>query len=193
MQRVRLRDLVRHGRLYSTAAMQNLLPLYGTTDTPSTPKSLIFNSPGKQHLECLFDEDAACVRSLRLNGHELISGISFLARDENWGTLPTHSVVVNSSEIICSEKFWSIQWEATVGDDVLQLQGCLTGSHRVVDNEEEKEALQVSVTVKATALQDLRTCRTGFVILHPQVNTRLHTYTRTHSAHVIRTLTKEKK
>ena len=161
----RVKDLFRHGRLYNTAALQNLLPLYGTNSTRSVPKSLSFISSTKERLECLFDEDAACVRSLLFNGHEITTGISFLARDENWGTLPTHNVVLHMSEN--SENFWSLRWEAMVGDDVLQLQGYLTGRQRIVDN--QKEALEVSVSVQATALQDLRTCRTGFVILHPQV------------------------
>ena len=153
------------GRLHNAATAQNLLPLYGTNSTPSTPKSLLFVSSREERLECLFDEDAACVRSLLFNGHEITSGISFLARDENWGTLATHDVVVRSREK--SENFWSLEWEATVGDNALQLQGFLTGRQQTIDN--QKEELHVSVSVQATALRDLKTCRTGFVILHPQV------------------------
>ncbi|HSG88620.1 MAG TPA: hypothetical protein VLA56_05370, partial [Pseudomonadales bacterium] len=100
--------------------------------------------------------DNGALRYIRINGVEVLRGIAFLVRDENWGTFaPAISGLrvrqgEDGFEVVylarCADRGRAIRYEA-------RIVGAADGS--------------LAFTANATPETDFLTNRTGFVVLHP--------------------------
>ena len=93
--------------------------------------------------------------SIAFNGVEILRGIAFLVRDENWGTCPA---TITSLKLLQKKNSFAVSYKGEVrnGDATLSYRASITAS-----------ADQLTFHVKATPDNDFKTNRTGFVILHP--------------------------
>ncbi len=96
------------------------------------------------------------LRYLTWRGQEVLRGVSFLARDADWGVHPCR---VGRPEVARDGTGLRIAWEAEIGPDQAPALLC---RFRLMVN-----AHEVSFTVEGAVQALLRTARTGFVLLHP--------------------------
>jgi len=100
--------------------------------------------------------DNGNLRYLRLNGVEVLRALSFLVRDENWGT---YTPVLRHLSIQQYASSFVVSYQATCGrqtqsiDYVAHIEGRADGT--------------LIFSGKATPQTDFLTARTGFVVLHP--------------------------
>ena len=131
------------------AEPSSLIKTTGTLQADTLGKTLVAGA-----LSVEFDNGN--LRYIRLKGVEVLRALSFLVRDENWGTytpalrnlsLKQHnSSFVISYQASCSRQDQSIDYEA-------HIEGHADGS--------------LMFRAKATPTTDFLTARTGFVVLHP--------------------------
>jgi D-apionolactonase len=96
------------------------------------------------------------LRYVRYGKQEVIRAISFLARDENWGT---HSLKLADVDISETPDSFELRFKGTCGPTGSELRiAALIAGH--ADG-------RLSFTVDAKLDGDLLTNRTGFVVLHP--------------------------
>ncbi|MEO7337646.1 MAG: hypothetical protein ABIV63_13795 [Caldimonas sp.] len=96
------------------------------------------------------------LRYLRIGGVEVLRALSFLVRDENWGTLAPS---LADLEIDQRADSFSVRYRARCerDDRVLDIKATLEG----------RRDGSVEFIGVATPATDFVTCRTGFVVLHP--------------------------
>jgi D-apionolactonase len=96
------------------------------------------------------------LRYLRYGGHEVIRAISFLVRDENWGT---HPLNLDDVQIEQHDGAFEVRFRGTCGPTgrELQLSASIVG----------RANGRLEFNANATLEDDLLTNRTGFVVLHP--------------------------
>lgn len=123
------------------------------------------------------DFQAGALRYVRIGGIEVLRGIAFLVRDENWGTL---SPIIDDFQIDQTADRFSIAYRATCADQSrkLEYRATITGSANGT----------LTFTALATPLTDVLTNRVGFVVLHPaglagKTVSLIHTDGRRESAH----------
>ena len=131
------------------AEPSSLIKTTGTLQVDTIGKTLVAGA-----LSVEFDNGN--LRYIRLKGVEVLRALSFLVRDENWGTytpvlrnlsLKQHSSsFVISYQASCARRDQSIDYEA-------HIEGHADGS--------------LMFRAKATPTTDFLTARTGFVVLHP--------------------------
>ncbi|MDE2383326.1 MAG: hypothetical protein KGO53_01805 [Alphaproteobacteria bacterium] len=92
---------------------------------------------------------------IRHDGIEVLRGISFLVRDENWGTCPAR---VSGLKITKRKDGFSVSYRATAENAGAKL--TMQASIRATPQ-------QLVFHVSATPDKDFKTNRTGFVVLHP--------------------------
>ena len=95
--------------------------------------------------------EGSLLRSIRFDGHEIIRGIQFLARDENWGTLPFETRREHHAE-----HFYRLDGEFPFSSGPLPWR---------VEISLQPDGLMMSGV--ATPTTRALTNRTGFVLLHP--------------------------
>lgn len=100
--------------------------------------------------------DNGALRYVRLTGVEVLRGIAFLVRDENWGTFPAH---ISDLEVTQDANGFRVRYQARCGDDTREL----SYAARI----EGKPDGSLLFEVVATPQTDFLTNRTGFVVLHP--------------------------
>jgi hypothetical protein len=124
------------------------LSLYGTIEPPPAERWL---SAGG--LEITIAE--AGVREVRYAGHRVLAGISFLLRDEHWGTYP---IRVKRFEVDEGDGEFSVWIDAECGD-----------GDRILRYSLEIVGRPTELHISATAVPetDIMTSRCGFVVLHP--------------------------
>ncbi|MDE2446632.1 MAG: hypothetical protein KGO94_10665 [Alphaproteobacteria bacterium] len=89
------------------------------------------------------------------DGVEVLRGISFLVRDENWGTCPAH---VTSLETKRSRDGFTVTFQAVAQKGAAKI---------VTKGEISARSDQLRFHAVAKPNQDFKTNRTGFVVLHP--------------------------
>jgi D-apionolactonase len=127
---------------------QSLRQIFGTTEKPANPQ---FLKAGSLSVEFL----GGALGAIRFKGVEVLRGISYLVRDENWGTCAAALKTVKAAQ---SRNGFQITFEAksSHGGSTLSCTAVIKGSPR-----------RLTFTVSAIPGQDFRTNRTGFVVLHP--------------------------
>ncbi len=127
---------------------QELVETFGTAVKPQTGRQLAAGP-----LTVVFS--GGNIASICFRGCEVLRGISYLVRDENWGTCPViiSRPVIRTSGNRCDIRFTA---EARNGASVLRYAAAIALSAR-----------KVEFTVTATPEVDFSTNRTGFVVLHP--------------------------
>ncbi len=123
--------------------------LAGTTQVEAEPVRL---AAGPLNAEL----EGGGLRYVRYGGHEVIRAISFLARDENWGT---HPLTLDDVQIEQRVDAFEVLLRGTCGPTGRELH--LTAS--IVGHADG----QLEFNAHATLEGDLLTNRTGFVVLHP--------------------------
>ncbi len=105
-------------------------------------------------LSAAFDNGA--VRYVRVGGIEILRGIAFLVRDENWGTLTPR---IENLRIDEGPNGFEVSYRAI----------CEDGSRRLVYDANITGAANGSLSFEAVAdpQTDVLTNRTGFIVLHP--------------------------
>jgi D-apionolactonase len=123
--------------------------LTGTAQTESEPVRL---AAGPLSVEF----DGGGLRYVCYGEVEVIRAISFLARDENWGT---HALKLDDVQIEQRDDAFEVWFRGTCGPGgtELQLDASIVGSANG----------QLEFNAHATLAGDLLTNRTGFVVLHP--------------------------
>jgi hypothetical protein len=96
------------------------------------------------------------LRYVRYGKQEVIRAISFLARDENWGT---HSLKLADVDISRTPDSFELRFKGTCGPTGRELRIAA----RIAGHADGR----LSFTVDANLDDDLLTNRTGFVVLHP--------------------------
>jgi len=123
--------------------------LVGTTQVEAEPVQL---AAGALAVEF----EGGGLRYLRYGGQEVIRAISFLARDENWGT---HPLDLDDVQIEQRDDTFEVRFRGTCGP---------TGSElRLVASIIGRADGRLEFNADATLEDDLLTNRTGFVVLHP--------------------------
>jgi len=130
-------------------SVDTLVARFGTARREPAPTKLAAGA-----LSVEFQDGA--LRYLRYAGEEVIRAISFLARDENWGTHPLHLGDVQIDE---AADHFAVRFNGACGPDgrALRVAASIVGR---ADGTLEFRA-------RATLDADLLTNRTGFVVLHP--------------------------
>ncbi|PUA19712.1 hypothetical protein [Glaciimonas sp. PCH181] len=133
----------------SEAARNDLIARVGTTREDDTPR--IFRA-GDLSVEF----QGGALRYLRYRGQELVRAISFLVRDENWGTFGASISDLHSEER--SDGF-RLTFQSQCGEhgDDLRMQTTIAG---YADG-------RLDFEVRAEVQRSFSTNRTGFVVLHP--------------------------
>ncbi len=128
---------------------RQLMELYGTRQRPTTTKVL---SAGA--LAAVFDEGG--LRTITYHGREVLRGIAYLVRDENWGTYP---VKLSRVQLNQSKNHFELTYTSRVADhrQSLACKATITGT----------AAGKLTFTVTACPQNDFVTNRTGFIVLHP--------------------------
>jgi hypothetical protein len=123
--------------------------LVGTTQVEAQPMRLAAGA-----LTAEFENGG--LRYVRYAGQEVIRAISFLARDENWGTHPLHLGGVHIEQ---REDAFEVRFDGACGPTggELHLGASIVGHANG----------RLEFTANATLEGDLLTNRTGFVVLHP--------------------------
>jgi D-apionolactonase len=130
-------------------AISDLIRLYGTNETVEPPR--IFRAgPLTAELE------AGNLRYIRYHGREMIRAISFIVRDENWGTYAPQIYDLNLLE---EPEFFRVTYSAMVRDNAKAFRYAAT----IVG----KADGSLSFSADGQAISDFLTNRTGFVVLHP--------------------------
>ncbi|HEY3234975.1 MAG TPA: hypothetical protein VGJ84_09665, partial [Polyangiaceae bacterium] len=127
-----------------------LTKLFGTDEPPSSFQKLVAG-PLSAELE------AGRLRYLKLAGVEVLRGIAFLVRDENWGTCDARIFDIELGE---SPDEFRVRYTAACANRKQELRYSATIIGRA-DGSLRFEA-------EVEALTDFVTNRTGFVVLHPQ-------------------------
>jgi D-apionolactonase len=129
-------------------ATKSLLELFGTTEAPASRR--VFKA-GPLAVEFC----GGALGAIHHNDIEVLRGISYLVRDENWGTCTASLAPMN---IIETGNAFEVTFnaEAMCGGSTFSYFAKIEASPR-----------RLTFTVRATPDRDLRTNRTGFVILHP--------------------------
>jgi D-apionolactonase len=130
------------------AGSKSRLQIFGTTEKPVTTR-ILKAGPLSAELR------GSSLGAIRYKGVEVLRGISYLVRDENWGTCAAALGQVKISE--AAERF-QIKFEAksSHGGSVLSYDAIIEASPR-----------QLTFKVSAFPGSDFQTNRTGFVVLHP--------------------------
>jgi hypothetical protein len=123
--------------------------LLGTTQVEAQPVRLVAGA-----LTAEFENGG--LRYVRYAGQEVIRAISFLARDENWGTHPLH---LGDVRIEQREDAFEVHFDGACGPTggELRLGASIVGHANG----------RLEFSANATLESDLLTNRTGFVVLHP--------------------------
>lgn len=123
--------------------------LYGTEESPQVIRTFRAGA-----LSVMFQYGS--LRYVSLSGREAIRGISFVVRDEDWGTyLPR----ISSLNVTSADDSFCISYDAECGDTnqslvyTASIEGSANGS--------------LCFTVSGKAITPFLTNRTGFVVLHP--------------------------
>lgn len=127
---------------------RRLLEAFGTVEQSEAPKVI-------QAGALTAELTGGNLSTIRFKGIEVLRGISYLVRDENWGTC---AAVTTKPRIKKAKGRCDIRFEATArnGDSSLAYEALITLTAR-----------SLTFTVTATPDKDFRTNRTGFVVLHP--------------------------
>ena len=130
-------------------AISDSIRLYGT-DEPVEPPRILQAGPLRVELQ------AGNLRYVRYHGFEMIRSISFVVRDENWGTYTPRIQNLNFQE---GRDLFRVSYDATVGgeDKELRYSGVIEG----------KSDGSLSFSAQGVVITDFLTNRTGFVVLHP--------------------------
>jgi hypothetical protein len=122
------------------------------TEEVGPPSRLLHAGPLSVELE------AGGLRYIRFAGIEVLRGIAFLVRDANWGTLPAE---IDNLSVEESRDAFSVAYRGRCND----------GSIRLVYDARIRGAADGSLSFEASFIceSDVRTNRTGFVVLHPLV------------------------
>ena len=123
--------------------------LYGTDEPVESPRIL-------QAGPLTAEFEAGSLRHIRYHGHEMIRAISFVVRDENWGTFAPQIMHLHFQE---EPDSFRISYQATVREKEQEFRysAVIAG----------KSDGSLGFSGKGTATSDFLTNRTGFVILHP--------------------------
>ena len=132
-----------------TEAASRAIRLCGTEEIGPPLRTL---SAGPLSVE--FDNGA--IRYVRIGGIEVLRGIAFLVRDENWGT---YTPVLENLQIDEKLDAFSVSYRGTCADAY----GCLAYRARMAGRSDGT----LSFVVEAEPETDVLTNRTGFVVLHP--------------------------
>ena len=126
-----------------------LMKLFGT-DEPAPATRLLKAGPVAAEL------DGGNLRYIRYHGQEAIRGVSYVVRDEFWGT---YNPVITGMQVEQSENGFTVAYQALCGDGTRQFKydAYISGT---ADGRVRFEA-------RGTAVTDFLTNRTGFVMLHP--------------------------
>ena len=133
--------------------MPNIIPdsirLYGTDESVEPPRIL---RAGLLRAEL----EAGNLRYIRYHGREMIRAVSFVVRDENWGTYAPQITHLNFQE---GSDLFSVSYKAAVSgkDKEFQYSVVIVG----------KSDGSLSFSAQGVAISDFLTNRTGFVVLHP--------------------------
>jgi D-apionolactonase len=132
-----------------TGAPSRGIRLFGT-DQPVAAPRVLKAGPLTAELE------AGNLRYIRFSGVEMIRAISFIVRDENWGT---YEPVISGLVVEESEDRFRVAYSALAGDAAQRFayEAEITGS---------ADGL-LRFAAMGRALTDFLTNRTGFVVLHP--------------------------
>lgn len=130
-------------------SVDTIVAQLGTTQVEPEPTKLVAGP-----LSVEFQDGA--LRYLRYAGQEVIRAISFLARDENWGT---HSLNLGEVRVEQANDRFEVRFDGACGPTggELRLHASIVGR--------ADGTLEFRTT--ATLEADLLTNRTGFVVLHP--------------------------
>ena len=120
--------------------------LYGT-DEPVQPPKILRAGPLSAELE------AGNLRHIRYRGREMIRAISFIVRDNNWGT---YAPQISQLDFHEGPDAFRVSYEALIEGE-FRYSAVITG--------ENSGSLSFSGNGNATS--DFLTNRTGFVVLHP--------------------------
>ena len=122
--------------------------LCGTTEPPPAARRL--------RAGCFdFELEQGTVRAVSAYGREIVRGLSFVARDANWGTCEP---AIADEELTEDEAGVRHRCTWHVMDGAMEVRQSLAVS---------STGRTVEVEATATALRDVTTNRTGFVVLHP--------------------------
>lgn len=132
-----------------TSAASRAIRLCGTEQFEPAPRTLRAGA-----LSVEFDNGA--LRYIRIGGLEVLRGIAYLVRDENWGT---YSPVLDDLQIDERPDAFSVAYRATCG----AASGRLTYQARISGRSDGA----LSFIAQAEPETDFLTNRTGFIVLHP--------------------------
>lgn len=130
-------------------SVETIVAQLGTAQVEPEPTTLVAGP-----LSVEFQDGA--LRYLRYAGHEVIRAISFLARDENWGTHPLH---LGNVQVQQSGDSFEMRFAGACGPTGGELH--LTAS--IVGRADGTLEFRANAALDG----DLLTNRTGFVVLHP--------------------------
>jgi D-apionolactonase len=127
---------------------KSLLQLYGTTERLAATRVL---KAGPLSVELL----GSSLGAIRYKSVEVLRGISYLVRDENWGTCAATLGKVKVAET--SDGFQiSFKAKSSYGGSTISYHAKIEASPK-----------RLTFKVSATPDRDFKTNRTGFVVLHP--------------------------
>lgn len=137
--------------------------LYGTEEAPVERRRIVIGS-----LSAILQSGA--LRAISLGGREVIRGIAFVVRDENWGTCIPR---ITDLEIVEHDGGVRIGYKAEcrTGKQTLTYTAVIEGSP---DG-------SLEFVVKGAATSPFSTNRTGFVVLHPMESVAGHAVTAAHT------------
>ena len=129
--------------------LSDSIRLFGT-DEPTDPPRMLQAGPLSVEFE------AGNLRHIHYHGREMLRAVSFIVRDKNWGT---YAPEITHLHFDGEPKSFRISYEATVagGGQELAYSAMIEGN--------SNGSLRFSV--RAAAISDFLTNRTGFVVLHP--------------------------
>lgn len=128
--------------------MDNNCKLYGTTEPPQVQRSVQIGS-----LSLLYSCDA--LRRVCWQGTELVRGISWPVRDQNWGT---YSSTVHEEQIHHDRETFTVKLRFSVADGALDCELDLTATGHG----------EVRADITMTPMNGpFHTNRAGFTVLHP--------------------------
>ena len=125
------------------------IKLCGTEET-DPPSRMLRAGPLSVELE------AGNLRYIRFTGIEVLRGIAFLVRDANWGTL---SAAISDLKIEESQDAFSVVYRGRCDDGSI----CLVYDATIRGGADGSLSFAASMLCES----DVRTNRTGFVVLHP--------------------------
>lgn len=131
------------------SALTRAIKLTGT-DVAEGKRRILSAGP----ITALFDNGA--LRYIRYRGVDVLRGIAYLLRDQNWGT---YGPVIDKLKIAQGKDGFSISYTATAKDKAQGL--------RYDAKIEAKANGTLVFSATGTPLTDFLTNRTGFVVLHP--------------------------